>query len=77
MQGFGLFGANQNIENELGVLTSYTMIYDAVSKLNFETSIYLEDNLLGDYLDYNLFKSTEELYRDKPIQYSKKEREKE
>ena len=70
MQGFGLFGANQSIENELGVLTSYTMIYDAVSKLNLETSIYTEDYLFGDYLQNNLIKSTDEIYQNKPIQIS-------
>lgn len=70
MQGFGLFGANQNIENELGVLTSYTMIYDAVSKLNLETSIYTEEYLFGDYLHNNLLKSTREIYQNKPIQIS-------
>ncbi len=70
MQGFGMFGANQNIENELGVLASYTMIYDAVSQLNLETSIYTEEYLLGDYLHYNFLKSTDEIYQDEPIQIS-------
>ena len=70
MQGFGLFGANQNIENELGVITSYTMIYDAVNKLNLETTIQSEKYLLDNFLKHDFLKSTEEIYLNKPIQIS-------
>ena len=70
MQGFGLFGANQNIENELGVLTSYTMLLDAVNKLNLETTIRSEKYLFDNFLKYDFLKSAEEIYLSKPIQIS-------
>lgn len=70
MQGFGLFGANQNIENELGVLTSYSMIYEAVNKLNLETSIYKEDYIFGKILKLGFLRTADEIYLDKPIRIS-------
>ncbi|MCD6659770.1 MAG: polysaccharide biosynthesis tyrosine autokinase [Lentimicrobium sp.] len=70
MQGFGLFGANQNIENELGVLSSYSMIYDAVNKMNLETSIYKEEFLFGNLIKHKWLRSVEEVYLNKPIQIS-------
>jgi capsular exopolysaccharide synthesis family protein len=70
MQGFGLFGANQNIENELGVLTSYSMIYDAVNVLNLETSIYSEKYLFGGIIKHKALRSVDEVYLDKPIRIS-------
>ena len=70
MQGFGLFGANQNIENELGVLTSYTMLLDAVNKLNLETTIRSEKYLFDNFLKYDFLKSTEEIYLSRPIRIS-------
>jgi tyrosine-protein kinase Etk/Wzc len=70
MQGFGLFGSNQNIENELGVLTSYTLINDAVSQLNLETSFYREDYIFGNQLKFNFLKTVEESYNNKILQVS-------
>lgn len=70
MQGLGLFGANQNVENELGVLTSYSIILDAVNKLNLETTIQSEKYLFGNFLNYDFLKSSEEIYLNKPIQIS-------
>lgn len=70
MQGFGLFGGNHNIENELGVIRSYTLINDAVSQLNLETSFYKEDYLFGDYLKLSFLKTIEETYNEKVFQVS-------
>ncbi|MBK6963884.1 MAG: hypothetical protein IPH20_08015 [Bacteroidales bacterium] len=70
MQGFGLFGSNQNIENELGVLSSYTLINDAVSQLNLETSFYREDYIFGQKLSFKFLKTIEETYSDKILQVS-------
>jgi capsular exopolysaccharide synthesis family protein len=70
MQGFGLFGGNHNIENELGVIRSYTLINDAVSQLNLETSFYKEDYLFGDYLKLSFLKTIEETYNEKVFQIS-------
>ncbi|MHC1775948.1 MAG: polysaccharide biosynthesis tyrosine autokinase [Lentimicrobium sp.] len=70
MQGFGLFGSNQNIENELGVLASYTLINDAVSQLNLETSFYKEDYIFGNQLKFNFLRTVEESYNNKILQVS-------
>jgi len=70
MQGFGLFAGNQNIENELGILTSYTMIYEAVTQLNLDVSFYAERYMFGGVIKHNLFREIEEIYFDKPLQIS-------
>jgi capsular exopolysaccharide synthesis family protein len=70
MQGFGLFGGNQNIENELGVISSYTLINDAVSQLNLETSFYKENYLFGNQLKFDFLKTTEESYNENILQVS-------
>ncbi len=70
MQGFGLFGSNQNIENELGVLSSYTLINDAVSQLNLETSFYNEEYIFGKQLKFHFLKTIEESYNNKVLQVS-------
>lgn len=68
MQGFGLFSGNQNIENEIGILQSFTLINDAIIQLNLETSIFKEEYIFGNFLDLKFLKKDEEIYRDKPIQ---------
>lgn len=68
MQGFGLFSGNQNIENEIGILQSFTLINDAIIQLNLETSIFKEEYIFGNLLDLKFLKKDEEIYRDKPIQ---------
>lgn len=70
MQGFGLFAPNQNIENEIGILESFTLINDAIVELNLEASIYKEEYLLGDNLKINLLKTSTEIYKDSPIRIS-------
>ena len=62
MQGFGLFASNQNIENELGILTSYTMIYEAVNQLNLDVSFYKEDYMFGGIVKHKFFRQLEEIY---------------
>lgn len=70
MQGFGLFAPNQNIENEIGILESFTLINDAIVELNLEASIYKEEYMLGDNLKINLLKTSTEIYKDSPIRIS-------
>ncbi|MGE5381914.1 MAG: Wzz/FepE/Etk N-terminal domain-containing protein, partial [Omnitrophica WOR_2 bacterium] len=53
MQGFGLFGGNQNIENEIGILQSFTLINDAITQLNLETTYYQEDYIFGNLMPFN------------------------
>jgi capsular exopolysaccharide synthesis family protein len=68
MQGFGLFSGNQNIENEIGILQSFTLINDAIIQLNLETSVFKEEHVFGEFLNFDFLKKDEEIYRDKPIQ---------
>ncbi len=70
MQGFGLFGGNQNIENEIGILQSFTLIYDAIVQLGLETSQYKEEFIFGEMLDFNFLKRNREVYKDIPIKIS-------
>jgi capsular exopolysaccharide synthesis family protein len=70
MQGFGLFAGNQNIENELGVISSYTLINDAVSQLNLETSFYKENYIFGNQLKFDFLKTIEETYNENILQVS-------
>jgi len=70
MQGFGLFGSNQNIENELGILTSFTLVNDAITQLNLEVSLFREDYIFGNLLKNDFLKSDKEIYGNPPIQVS-------
>jgi tyrosine-protein kinase Etk/Wzc len=70
MQGFGLFAPNQNIENEIGILESFTLINDAIIQLNLEATIFKEEALFGDTFDFDFLKSNTEIYNDSPVQIS-------
>lgn len=70
MQGFGLFAPNQNIENEIGILQSFTLINDAIIQLNLEASVYQEEYILGDGLKFGFLKRKKEIYRESPVQIS-------
>ncbi|NTW23648.1 MAG: polysaccharide biosynthesis tyrosine autokinase [Lentimicrobium sp.] len=70
MQGFGLFGGNQNIENELGILQSFTLINDAITQLNLDVTLYQKEYIFGDNLKNSFLESDEEIYSNPPIQVS-------
>lgn len=70
MQGFGLFAGNKNIENEIGILQSFTLINDAITELNLETSFFQEDYLLGESLAFDFLRRDKEIYRESPIRIS-------
>jgi len=65
MQGFGLFNGNQNIENEIGILESFTLINDAILQLNLEATQYKEESMLWDLINQKT-----EIYKDSPIRIS-------
>ncbi len=67
MQGFGLFGGNQNIENEIGILQSFTLVNDAIIQLNLETSLYKKEYTFGDMLNFDFLRSDKEIYNDSPV----------
>ena len=54
----GLGGLNnmQNLQNEIGVLSSYTLTYRTIRKIGFEISYYSEENFIS-----------KELYRETPF----------
>jgi len=56
MIGFGFGNRNQNIQNEIGVLTSFNMVYRTVTKIGYEVSYFSEDNFV-----------TSELYTKSPF----------
>lgn len=70
MQGFGLFAGNQNIENEIGILQSFTLINDAIVQLNLESSIFKEEYIFGDALDMDFLKSDKDIYKESPVRIS-------
>ncbi|MGE5316983.1 MAG: GumC family protein, partial [Chloroflexota bacterium] len=70
MQGFGLFAPNQNIENEIGILESFTLIYDAIVELNLEASVYKEEYAFGELIKSDFLKSSTEIYKESPIKVS-------
>ena len=65
MQGFDLFGGVSNVENELSILKSFSVVNEAVEALNMEVSYYTEEVLFP--FDFLPFKSVKELYDNSPI----------
>lgn len=45
--GLGFSGTQQNLQNEIGVLMSYSLSHRVVKQLNFEVSYFLEDGLIS------------------------------
>ena len=56
MIGFGFGSKDQNVQNEIGVLTSYNMVYRTVFNLGFEVSYFSEENFM-----------TSDLYKKSPF----------
>lgn len=63
--GSGLFSGIKNVENELNILKSFSVIFRTVQEMNLEVSYMLEENVLP----FNLLKFTKEvdLYSNSPI----------
>ncbi|MEZ5082529.1 MAG: polysaccharide biosynthesis tyrosine autokinase [Bacteroidales bacterium] len=65
MKGFGLFQGVQNVENELTIIKSFPVIFQAIQELNFEVDYVSEKNMFP--LNFLSFKSYTELYENSPI----------
>lgn len=65
MQGIGLFQGNQDIENEMQILKSFSVVNEAIKRLNLEVSYYLEEPVVPK-LDLP-FTLDVELYKSSPI----------
>ncbi|MDD3743598.1 MAG: Wzz/FepE/Etk N-terminal domain-containing protein, partial [Lentimicrobiaceae bacterium] len=70
MQGFGLFSNNDNIENELGILTSYSLINEVVNKLNMEIAFFKEEYRFGGIIKKDFLLETQEEYLYQPLRIS-------
>ncbi len=57
MQGFGLFAQQKNLENEMGILNSYSLALKTVQSLNFLVEYYTKGTLRND-----------EIYRNSPFE---------
>ena len=66
MKGFGLFQGIKNVENELTIIKSYPVVFQAIQELNFEVDYITEENLSP--FDFLSFKSYAELYKHSPVQ---------
>jgi capsular exopolysaccharide synthesis family protein len=65
MGGFDLFGGIKNVENELSILRSFSVINEAIQELNLEVSYVMEESLFP--LNFGGFKSFKDLYDNSPI----------
>ncbi len=62
----GLFSGIENVENELAILNSFSVVNQAVQEMNLEVSYILEENLLPfNFIHYN---KESDLYGNSPIQ---------
>ncbi len=55
--GLGLSNNQQNVENEIGILTSFSLSYRAIQDLDFEISYFVDEGLIS-----------KELYRSAPFE---------
>jgi capsular exopolysaccharide synthesis family protein len=55
LEGMDLFSSQKNVENEIGILSSYSMVNTAINNLDFNVFYYVGGNI-----------KTHELYQDSP-----------
>jgi capsular exopolysaccharide synthesis family protein len=70
MQGFGLFSNNDNIENEMAIITSYSLVNEVVNQLNMETSFHQEEYRFGGIIQKDILLESQENYLYKPLYVS-------
>jgi len=61
-RGFGGFGSDRNLENDINSLSSFSIIASTLNKMNLEIGYYLEQNVL--------FKHARQLYSGSPVTVS-------
>jgi tyrosine-protein kinase Etk/Wzc len=67
-EGFGLFGEKKNVDNELGILGSYTLIFNTVKNLNMDISYYQRKDILPiSFLGFSPFTTYRETYKETPF----------
>jgi capsular exopolysaccharide synthesis family protein len=65
MGDFDIFGGIKNVENELSILRSFSVINQAIQELNLEVTYMLEESMFP--LNFGAFKSFTELYDNSPV----------
>ena len=45
--GLGLSNTQQNVENEIGILSSFSLTYRAIRELDFEVSYFIDEGLIN------------------------------
>jgi tyrosine-protein kinase Etk/Wzc len=67
-EGFGFFGEKKNVENELGILGSYTLVYNTVRRLNMDISYYQRKDFIPivifDFAPFSIYRET---YKETPF----------
>ncbi|MBU3926810.1 MAG: hypothetical protein KKB74_03315, partial [Bacteroidetes bacterium] len=57
MLGIGLSNTQQNVENEIGILSSFSLTYRSIQNLGFEVSYFIDEGLVS-----------KELYKNSPFE---------
>ncbi|MEZ5194849.1 MAG: Wzz/FepE/Etk N-terminal domain-containing protein [Bacteroidales bacterium] len=65
MEGLSMFSGIKNVENELSILKSFSVINQTLQELNLEVSYKLEENMLP--FDFVSLTSQQDLYDKSPI----------
>lgn len=69
MQGMAFLGNTNNIENEIELLRSFSLVKAAIQNLDFRANIYsYEKSSINDFLANTSFVKKKELYDSSPIQ---------
>ncbi|HYX09441.1 MAG TPA: Wzz/FepE/Etk N-terminal domain-containing protein, partial [Bacteroidales bacterium] len=69
MDGLDLFNEKNNIDNEIGIITSFENVQKTVNNLNFQVSYFAErDIFLNKIFNNPPVDITRELYKNSPIQ---------
>jgi len=65
----GLMGTASNLDNEIGLLTSFSMVENTINNLNFEVSYYMEnESAFKSVFKSSPFRVTKELYKGSPFE---------
>ena len=68
MQGFGMFAGQSNIENEVEILKSFSLVKEVINDRNLKTSYYtFKNSTLSNMLFNTPFCRKRELYNDSPV----------
>ncbi len=68
MQGMALFGGQTNIDNEVEILSSFSIVKEAIQRMDMKTSIFsYEKKFYSDMLEKTNFVNKKEEYEKSPV----------